>query len=181
MLEGHRGCLFQGQLKLGHQLKSVFWQGLKISAKCQQHMEDKSSSRAFLVLTVRSHYYLPTLKTKQNQTQPFGWYLLWKQKQFPSSTGGGLSNSRTRDTVDVCSPITLTHAEIQNLSTMLPEGCYYEYHFLLKKRGICYYSYLREKLAVLKRIKFYLQLTSHFPYLFLCIHLNNQTRKPLRL
>lgn len=45
----------------------------------------------------------------------------------------GLSNSRTSY---VHSPITLTHAEIQNVGTMLPEGRYYEYHFLFLRHRL---------------------------------------------
>lgn len=41
-----------------------------------------------------------------------------------------MSNSGKWDTIDVHSPITLTHAEIQNVGTMLPEDRCYEYRFL---------------------------------------------------
>lgn len=46
-----------------------------------------------------------------------------------------MSNSGTRDTVDVHSPITLTHAEIQNVITMLPEDRCYKYRFVVMTAG----------------------------------------------
>lgn len=120
-------------------------------------MEDELSSGVFLGLMVRCHYYLPTLNAKPN---PTFWMVLTLETETLSFQRwrGGCPTWEQGHAVDVRSPVTLTHAEMQNVGTMLPEGIVSTASYK-KKKDICYYSYLREKLAILKRIKFYLALT----------------------